>query len=257
MIPFEEENVNAYRLMLRIEVALRECLRSSFEKQFGPRWQKQIPGDMLKKIRDAQTEAKRPQFNYLNLGPFYYLTLGELLPILQQNAGRPTAERFGGDGFIKQLENILGPRNALCHSRNASSVGLVAIDALYRQMETALTPEGLEKLLSEPNIGLPQDIAAKQMIPCLREAAKSVSELPATIKIPDNFDLAKTQYWWGEEALAGFDCVKVKTAVALIQEYNSLPQGIGSAAFRQRFTEEKNLKVTIENAITELEKVLL
>lgn len=69
MIPFEEDNVAAYRLLLRIEIALRECLKLSFEQQFGPKWQNSIPGNLLTKIREAQREENRPQFDFLRLGP--------------------------------------------------------------------------------------------------------------------------------------------------------------------------------------------
>src|SRR5262245_21661184 len=106
VVPFEEANLLAYKLLLRMEIALRESLRKSLSDQFGPKWRSQLPGELLKKIRQAQKEEQRPQFDYLFLGPLYYLTLGELILILQQKAWRITRDFFGGDCFIKQLENI-------------------------------------------------------------------------------------------------------------------------------------------------------
>jgi len=89
MNPWEEENLRAYKLLLRIEVVLRECLRISLQSEFGVQWQKKIPGEVLKKVKEAQSEENQPQFNFRRLGPLYYLSLGELLPILQQKPGRP------------------------------------------------------------------------------------------------------------------------------------------------------------------------
>jgi hypothetical protein len=136
VISFEEANLKACQLLLRIEVALRESLRMSLTKQFGPKWRTRLPGDLLTKIREAQKEEKKPQFGYVCLGPLYYLTLGELVPILRQQAGKSTAASFGGNSFIEQVENILGPRNAICHAQEIPLAGLKAIEALYQQMET-------------------------------------------------------------------------------------------------------------------------
>jgi hypothetical protein len=157
MIPFENDNLKAYALLLRIEIALRELLGISLESEFGAQWRKRLPGELLKKIKESQREENRPQFGYVRLGPLYYLTFGELLTLLQQKSGRPVAEKLGGDGFLKQLENVFTPRNALCHSRPVSSVGLKTIETLYAQMETALTPEWLAQLMSKPDTGLGQD----------------------------------------------------------------------------------------------------
>jgi len=117
MIPFEAENLRAYSLLLRIEIALRELLRSSYESEFGSQWRKRLPGDLLKKINGSQTEENRPQFNFIRLGPLYYLSFGELLPLLQQKSGQAAAKKLGGDCILKQLENLFVPRNAVCHSR--------------------------------------------------------------------------------------------------------------------------------------------
>ena len=148
MIPFEDDNLRAYTLLLRIEIVLRECLRTSLESKFGVHWRKRLPGELLKKIKELQAEESRPQFNFVRLGPLYYLTFGELLTLLQQKSGRSVAKKLGGDCVLKQLENIFVPRNAVCHSRPVSSVGLKTIETLYAEMETALTAEGLARLMA-------------------------------------------------------------------------------------------------------------
>src|SRR5262245_43875491 len=113
MIPFENDNLKAYALLLRIEIVLRECLRIAMESEFGAHWRKRLPGELLKKVKESQSEENRPQFNFVRLGPLYYLTFAELLPLLQQKSGRSVAEKFGGECFLKQFENIFIPRNAV------------------------------------------------------------------------------------------------------------------------------------------------
>jgi hypothetical protein len=258
MIPFEQENLRAYTLLLRIEIVLRECLRNSLESEFGVHWQKRLPGDLLKKIKESQTEENKPQFNFIRLGPLYYLTFAELLTVLQQKGGRSVAEKLGGDCFLKQLENLFVLRNALCHSRPVSSVGLKTIEALYAQMETALTAEGLARLMAKPDTGISQDEAAKAIRPPLQQILRDLSNLPPTFPIPESYQTATIQFWWAEEdSLAGFNCSCVESAIALIREYNALPAGVGSAGNRQRFCEQRDMKKQIQDAITELEKVTL
>jgi hypothetical protein len=183
MLPFEQDNLKAYTLLLRIEVAIRECLRKHLESSIGLSWHKHLPGDLLKKIREAQKEEYRPQFNFRRMGPLYYLTLGELLPILEQKLGKPVADRFGGTCFTKQLENVLGPRNALSHGRDVTTAGLKAIDALYAQVEASLTPVGLDALLSTPDVGLSPSEACSAILPSLRQALTQITSLPVSLPI--------------------------------------------------------------------------
>jgi len=256
MISFEEDNVSAYRLVLRIEIALRECLRESLEAENGAGWRKVLPGELLKKIRQAQTAENRPQFDYLALGPLYYLTLGEILPILQQKIGRSTAMRFGGEAFTKQLENILGPRNALCHSRRVPPVGLKAIECLYNQMEVALTPTGLAAALAAPDVGITPETAAKDLL----EWAVACRELLMALRwpIPENsiYHTAETQYWWGRADLAGFDTSKIDLLARLIRSYNALPSGIGSVGTRQRFCVDERALENVAASVAELESIV-
>ena len=257
MIPFENENLRAYTLLLRIEIVLRECLRTSLESEFGVHWRKRLPGELLKKIKESQAEESRPQFNFVRLGPLYYLTFGELLTLLQQKSGRSVAEKLGGDCILKQLENIFAPRNAVCHSRPVSSVGLKTIETLYAEMETALTADGLARLIAKPDTGLAQDEAAKGLIPVLNEMLRDLPNLPPAFPIPEAFQTATAQFWWADDTLAGFNRSSVEATIAVIREYNALPAGVGSAGSRQRICDERDLKKRIQNAITELEKVTL
>ena len=257
MIPFENDNLKAYALLMRIEIALRELLRASLEAEFGVQWRKRLPGELLKKIKQSQTEENRPQFGYVRLGPLYYLTFGELLTLLQQKSGRTVAEKFGGDCVLKQFENILVPRNAICHSRPVSSVGLKTIETLYIEMETALTAAGLVRLTEKPNVGLGQNQAASELIASLEAAIEKLPTLPSSFLIPDVYRTATAQFWWAEDTLAGFNRSVVEASFDRIREYNALPAGVGCAGARQRYCDQHQLKQEVQNAIAELKKVTL
>lgn len=255
MIPYEEDNLKAYKLLLRIEIALRELLKNSLESEFGEQWRKRLPGDLLKKIKGSQIEENRPQFGYVSLGPLYYLTFGELLPLLQQKMTRSVTKKLGGDCILKQLENIFVPRNAVCHSRPVSAVGLKTIEVLYAEMETALTTAELERLISTPDTGLAQIEAAKCLILQLKVVQSELPKLPQSFVIPELFTKARAQFWWADDELAGFNRLNVEDAFACIQEYNLLPVGVGCAGTRHKFSEQRHMKQVVHDAIIELEKV--
>jgi len=255
MIPFEQDNLQAYSLLLRIEIVLRECLKESMEGEFGAKWQKRIPGDLLKKVRMSQSEENKPQFDFLRLGPLYYLTFGELLQLLQQELGRSVTRRLGGESLVRQLENLFSPRNAICHSRSVSRVGLKAVEALYGQLESALTPEVMSRLLANPDAGLRQVDAARGLARTFEQALYVVAELPLALPIPDDYERVTAQFWWGEDTLAGFHCACVEACVALIVEYNSLPVGVAAVLPRQRLVETSNFEVHLREALSELRKV--
>jgi hypothetical protein len=257
MFPFEADNLRAYTLLLRIEVVLRESLRASLESEFGVHWRKRLPGDLLKKIKESQAEENRPQFNFIRLGPLYYLTFGELITLLQQKSGRSVAESLGGDCILKQLENIFAPRNAVCHSRPVSSVGLKTIETLYAEIETAVTADGLARLIAKPDAGLAPGEAANELIPPLKNILCDLPDLPLTFPIPAAFQTATVQFWWADDSLAGFNRSCVEAAIGLIRDYNALPAGVGSAGARQRFCELSDMITGVQDAITELEKVEL
>jgi hypothetical protein len=159
-------------------------------------------------------------------------------------------EKLGGDCVLKQLENIFVPRNAVCHSRPVSSVGLKTIETLYAEMETALTADGLARLIAKPDTGLTQDEAAKGLTPVLNEVLRDLSNLPPAFPIPEAFQSATAQFWWADDSLAGFNRSSVEAAIALIREYNALPAGVGSAGTRQRFCEQRDLKKRIQDAVS-------
>lgn len=255
MIPFENDNLKAYGLLLRIEIALRELLRISLESEFGAQWRKRLPGELLKKVKESQTEENRPQFGYVRLGPLYYLTFGELLTLLQQKSGKAVAEKLGGDCVLKQLENIFVPRNAVCHSRPVSSVGLRTIATLYAEMETALTADGLANLIAKPDTGLAQDQAASELIASLQAVGEKLHSIPSSFAVPEVYRTASAQFWWAEDTLAGFRRSVVEACFDCIKEYNALPAGVGCAGTRLRYCEQHEMKQKVEDAIAELRKV--
>src|SRR5882724_9719628 len=147
MVPFERENVEAYRLLLIIEVVLRELLQATSQDHYGLGWRKKLPGKLLTKVREAERdEDLKRQLGFVRLGPLYYLTLGELIELLTQAHAKPALDKLGGVSFLAQLQNILPIRNAVSHSRAVSPTGLLSVQAIYQQVLTALGADAVLKL---------------------------------------------------------------------------------------------------------------
>lgn len=255
MIPFEADNVKAYKLLLFIEIAVRECIRYCMMKVYGNYWKRQIPGDLLRKVRECEKEENRPHFNYARLGPLYYLSLGELVPILRQKVSGGVVELLGGEWVIKDIENILGLRNAICHARPVPSVGLATIEALYNQMTTALTSHRLSHIVVSPDIGVFPDDTARLLIPWMDSVKEKVLTLQCPIAMDDAYETATQQYWWGVSEFSGFDCAALEQVSVLIVAYNALPTGVGSAGRRQRFCNENKALQVIEIAAIALKRI--
>jgi hypothetical protein len=253
--PFQKDNQEAYGLLLAIEVVVRELLRLEYEQKLGPKWQRQLPPDLLKNIKASQAEESRPQFNYVRLGPLYYLSFGDLLKLLQQKHAQGVCRQLGGDVFLKQLENLFTPRNAVCHSRPVGSVGLKVIQTLHAQLAAALTSARFDSLLANPDVGLTQRDFAADTLPLLRNALSTAASLPRCLPSLEIVDKALLQFWWVDDALAGFNRLAIEEAAQKMSDYNKLPPGVGAAGERQRYLDRSDFQQTVATAIAELEKI--
>lgn len=253
MVPFEDENVEAYRLLLRVEVTLRELVRAKMSARFGPAWHKRLPGDLLRKIREAQRdeESRRP-FGFLALGPLYYLTFGELLEVLRHRDADEAIVALGGQGMVRSLETLTSPRNAVGHARSVSTAGLLTIRAIHQQMETALTPSGMTSLLSNPDCGLYPSEARECLRDWLQSCLRVVEDLEKPIPDSGPYRRASEQYWWSADKSAPFDCHAISRANDLLLRYEAVPGGLGSKAERLRFAEEYKLRAAVIAALDAL-----
>lgn len=255
MISFEGDNIRAYVLLLRIEITLREALRAIYEAELGSHWQKRLPGDLLTKIRASQAEEHRPQFGFVRLGPLYYLTLGELLILLQQKPGKGLAIRLGGDVFVKQLESVLSPRNALAHSRPVPQAALGAIETLYAGMVTALTPDEVQRLTAAPDVGMTQSEAVGHLQAAVSIVRAQVCSRSPALEVAEVFDVVERQFWWADPILAGFDPAFVEKALGLIVGYNALPKGIGTDWVRQKYCDDHGMLEQLDRTLYELQRL--
>ncbi len=242
VVPYEDDNVRAYRLMLRIEVALRELVSQAYEQKYDRNWQKSLPGPFLSKIRESQRQENQPRFGFARLGPLYYLTFGELCELLRQSTGGNAVALLGGESFVAQLDALFGPRNAVAHGRPVPASAMALIEGLYLQMETALTEEGLSHLVCSPSIGVFPEETRPVLAAWLHEADLAFSRLDRECPVEPLYRTCGRQFWWGETELAGFDCQVVDAAAKAIDGYNALPKGLGSAIDRQHYLMDQDCR---------------
>jgi hypothetical protein len=248
-----DRNVDAYRLLLRIEILVRELVREVFQAQYGASWRKQLPGPLLGKVRAAEKdEDLRRNLGFVRMGPLYYLTMGELLEILVPATSKPVLDQIGGRAFLTRLQGILPTRNAVGHSRAVSKSGLADLEATYQQLVTALGGERASRLLATPDVGLHSADAARSLVSWLERTLIVIERLECPCPESSNLDDCRIQHWWGVSEAAGFDCSLVDRAADLIVAYNAIPVGLGSRATRLRFVEDHSPKGCIGAAVTSL-----
>jgi hypothetical protein len=253
MVPFEESNVEALKLFIRLEVALRELLARGLARLHGNSWRKRLPGSLLKKIRQCENEeSSRAQFGFLRLGPLYYLSFGELLELLDQKDGAEIVASARLGGLRHQFSNLLPVRNALAHSRAVTPTGLRAIQSCYEQLTTALGVDTLSELLSNPETGIPPEHAIIDLRAFVEGVRASAAELDSIIPITPSLDLIQHQYWWGNQELSGFDCSVIEPIITFARSYNRLSSGVGSAGERQDLVRSTAIGEAIQVALLAL-----
>lgn len=252
MIPFEERNVEAYRKLLQIEICLRELTKKILADIGGQTWHKAIPGKLLSKVRDSQRDEEKPHFDFLCMGPLYYLTLGELHELLNQGNGKKVIEQLGGKQILDQLGLLLGPRNAVSHNRDVGEIGLLTINTTHKMLIASLTQEQFELLLSTPDTGVLPKNAISEFRTWAVKLKKDIDSYPRTLALPNIYKHISNQYWWGSKELAGFDCDVIVRAVILVKQYNQLPQGVGSLEVRRAYAKKVNAIPLIDGVLAEL-----
>lgn len=248
---FEQRNVEAYSLLLRIEVVLRELVRDDWLLVHGEGWPKRLPGELLTLIRHAQREENRPHYGFECLGPLYYLTFGQLATVLNQAHSKPLIDKLGGQPFLKALEAISPLRNAVCHCRPIPDIGLQQIALLHAQLIHVLSPDRIAQYLHNPDVGVHPEDARRELIGAITEIQRTLSELPESLDRGAITEVAMRQYWWRQD-LAGFDINAIEALMHHVSRYNQLARGIGAIGLRHAFVREHRLLDVTDAALATL-----
>jgi hypothetical protein len=260
MIPFEEQNAKTYKLILRIENILREFITRSLKEEFDSRWQREIPGDCKKRIKEASGYEASQHFQFRKMGPLYYLTLGDMEVLLKQKVGGKAREGLGGspsldnDTLMPKVREALPVRNALAHSRDVTGLGQKSVTNLYDHIVNALGEDTVRELLANPDIGISQEDAAEGLLQWLcenREALSAEADLPDQDSV---YEKASEQYWWGQAEYGGFENETIDEVVDLLEKYRNLPKGIGTITEKQHFISDSELLKKLNRAVKELEE---
>ena len=154
LVPFEEDNVAAYRLLLRIETAVRELLRLKLATKRA-NWLKELPPDLRTKIlEERDTSERRVDYGHVKLGPLYYLTFGELVQLCQRKPPSDILTSSFGSHALEDLQALVPIRNAIAHGRRISDVAKASLEVAYARLQTAIGQEAFRDLCRAPDVGL-------------------------------------------------------------------------------------------------------
>ena len=249
-VPFADANIEGYRCLLYVEIALREVAKHALCTEYGEAWQRRIPGHYLNKIRaDQNDEANRANLGFRRLGPLYYLTFGELVELSLQRPVVELVRRVLGQHGPELLKDIVPSRNAIAHCRNLPENALASVRTLNMHMATGLTQHALAHLTQQPDIGLYPDEARKRLVNWLVRVRTVVTTRRALSSDSADYHRAAHQYWWSSSDLAGFDVRRVDRLATAILDYSALPSGVGAVLARERCISASSLLSELDDVI--------
>ena len=254
MVPFEKLNSEAYVKILRIEIVIREVVREKYFQEFGRKWKKRIPGELLTKIRESEkNDDLISETGYVALGSLYYLTYGEIISAIEkQNKIRQALELELGANFLDLCGHIRAPRNAIAHNRSITRQGANDVNHLYEFLNSKLSPEKFEDYARNPTAGLFIEDAKIKIKEYLNDVLSSVKSFKI-IEQNNILDLAIEQHWWSTVADNDLNFEKLESCAELISKYSKLTHvGIGTSGKINRFIHKNNFAGLVTEAIASI-----
>lgn len=219
--------MDAYSVLLQIEVALRELIISELS-EFGAKWWKQrLPGDIVIKVRQGREyERMVPWRQAVPHHPIYYTDLPDLTKVItaRNNWDDKFSSIFGNAEHFRNSMRTLEPiRNSVAHSRIISTEDLEVLRGIERSLVAAFGEDRFHGLIGRRT-------AVPSLMAQLRKASEDIGEMIASIEAPASIDKLlmrvngmRNQWWWDEDYL-GFPTETVDEAVELTEEYCQQPR---------------------------------
>jgi len=250
-----EANLEIYRLLYCIEVAVRELIIEEMQQYFGERWWKQrLPGDVKEKYGNSrEVEATASWTELVPHHPLYYVDFPDLRKIMERTDNwdqvfqRIFSRKDILDATLSELEPI---RNKIAHNRKATPGDVEVVkgafaklvvqvgesrfgDLLLRMTIAESVPELLERLAEE----------AEQACVACKECQR-IGELPT-------WHAVKSKWWFDEEFLGN----SIETVVALFElfaAYKQLPRSRGQGHKIEQWVKTRDVDATYQAALKEL-----
>lgn len=252
-------NIETYKYIYLLEVALRELFIEEFESLSGPRWYKDhLPEDMLDKYKDARRkELEVPWESHVPLHPIYYTDFGELIKAIKRKDNWKASFRniFGKrkDIPIADLDSLLNIRNKIAHHRIATDADLKKVESVFHSLASALG-ERLNSLVSKPTMEDSIETKLRSLRKEMTNTLDSCLQMEKTSEIPLWAEILNS--WWFDESYLNHDLEPIEVFNNLMLEYCELPRTRGAGPVIERWVKQNDPKSTFENATICLDDIL-
>lgn len=231
-------NVQAYKLLFRIENGLRSFIEQTLGAEFGPKWWKQqIPGDIRKQCEDRQKEEREKHWlDYQAAHPIYYSHFENLKRIVvkKDNWDGVFAGYFGPVKMIveSKLTELEPLRNKIAHNRPVTDTEVQKLALIWRELQQCMAVSSIghptAPIAVVPSLRIMDEIVA-------REIAEQLSQLEAELQnnrnrltdlesaILEDWTEVQTKWWFSPEFLS-LNLSDLKDAHELLARYNALPR---------------------------------
>ena len=191
-----DRNLEAYRLIYEIEVAIREFLIARCEPVSGPTWWKDVlaqaqasklersserrppPGPSEQRAKDdRKTWMSRRVFH-----PIYFVDFPELGAAFERNANKELGNHLvsrNAKAIGDHFERLLPIRNAVAHNRPISAEDLGLVKAIHESVRGELGVDAFRSLVDNPSSITAMQSEMLELLGELNDAAGAVAQAQA------------------------------------------------------------------------------
>ena len=250
MVP--QTNVDVYRFVFLIEVALRELFIEEFTLASGPKWyKKHLPSDLLL----AYTESRKKEFaepwtSHASLHPLYYLDFADLAKVIERgdNWHKILSTSFGNkrDVLVGDLQRLSALRNKVAHNRKATAEDVTLARSTCESFAHALGNR-FAILVNRCTciLSIPEYLRALQ-----GEIDRTYNAcLQKEILLESSVWIEISTCWWFDESYLNTNLNPiVEYFCTAIQSYRDLPRSRGSGPAIERWLRESELENLFQSA---------
>lgn len=253
-------NVEAYELLLEFEILTRELIHELLEDAHGLRWAKNgLPPDILEKIERQRIYEIRVRQKRLSLHkPLYYVDFPDLKKIIINGRNWPSifeqhyTKKSHTEAAFSEIEPI---RNAIAHNRFITEDELKILKGCYSRLVRALPEDVIARLKRVAA----QETSVEQLLVPLSHTMTLVKMDMNTGAYPECLSPSVNSLkdeWWLDDVYLHTDTAKIKEAIELMQEYASIPRGIGQALVRHEWAIARAAQEVLQAAIAVISKIV-
>ena len=259
-------NVQAYKLLFRIENGLRSFIEQTLGAEFGPKWWKQqIPGDIREQCEDHQKEEREKRWlDYQTVHPICYSYLDDLKKTIVRgdNWDKVFAQYFGQVKIIveSKLTELEPLRNKIAHNRPVTEMEVQKLALVWRELQQCMAASSVghstESIATVPSLRRMDDSVAREIAEQLGQLAVELQNNRNRLTNLESAALEKwtevQTKWWFSPEFMNLDPSDLRDGHELLAEYNALPRYPGCGNRLETYLRSNNVLSHVDRCLRQV-----